>query len=173
MIEGHAVAYHSPKCQFSGFNFIYSRTLSKEFSLNRIWSWKRDCHWKDLKPFWLHQRFNVDLYWLMITETEFFTGLENWLMFFWLRVMPWHDPSIIWWFVDWRRVSQKDTLSFLDRCSFLLLLQKKWTKEKEAGKDNLTSLSPIAQSHFPLQKTGCGSHLFRFTLAQSKHLSCW
>jgi len=42
----------------------------------------------------------------------------------------------------------------LDQCSFLLLLQKKRTKEKEAGKDNHTLFSPFAQSHFPLQKRG-------------------
>jgi hypothetical protein len=38
-------------------------------------------------------------------------------------------------------------------CHFLLLLQKKVTKEKEAGKENRYCFSPIAQCHFPLQKT--------------------
>jgi hypothetical protein len=38
-------------------------------------------------------------------------------------------------------------------CYFLLLLQKKVTKEKEAGKENRYCFSPIAQRHFPLQKT--------------------
>jgi hypothetical protein len=49
-----------------------------------------------------------------------------------------------------------------------LLLQKKVTKEKESGKDNRSCFSPIAQCHFPLQKTGSGSHLFRFALAPHK-----
>ena len=35
----------------------------------------------------------------------------------------------------------------------LLLLQKKVTKEKEAGKENRYCFSPIAQCNFPLQKT--------------------
>ena len=38
-------------------------------------------------------------------------------------------------------------------CHFLLLLQKKVTKEKEAGKENRYCFSPIAQCNFPLQKT--------------------
>ena len=36
-----------------------------------------------------------------------------------------------------KRVSQKGTQFFYIDCNFLLLLQKKVTKEKEAGKDNL------------------------------------
>ena len=50
---------------------------------------------------------------------------------------------------------------FLVYCHFLLLLQKKVTKEKEAGKENRSCFSPIVQCHFPLQKTGNGSRLFR------------
>jgi hypothetical protein len=38
-------------------------------------------------------------------------------------------------------------------CHFLLILQKKVTKEKEAGKENRYCFSPIAHCHFPLQKT--------------------
>ena len=63
---------------------------------------------------------------------------------------------------------KRGTLSFLVDCHFLLLLQKKVTKEKESGKDNRSCFSPIAQCHFPLQKTGSGSHLFRFALAPHK-----
>jgi len=46
-----------------------------------------------------------------------------------------------------------------------LLLQKKVTKVKESGKDNRSCFSPIAHSHFPLQKTGRSSRLFRFAHA--------
>ena len=63
---------------------------------------------------------------------------------------------------------KRGTLSFLVDCHFLLLLQKKVTKEKESGKDNRSCFSPIAQCYFPLQKTGSGSHLFRFALAPHK-----
>ncbi|MFN8211984.1 MAG: hypothetical protein U0T33_13600 [Bacteroidales bacterium] len=48
-------------------------------------------------------------------------------------------------------VSKGHPLIFL--CSFLLLLQKKGTKEKEAGKDNRFCFSPFAPGPFPLQKT--------------------
>jgi len=47
-------------------------------------------------------------------------------------------------------------------CHFLLLLQKKVTKEKESEKDNQSCFSPVAQSHFPLQKTGMVRAFFGF-----------
>jgi len=69
-------------------------------------------------------------------------------------------------------VSQKVILSYLVFCHFLLPLQKKVTKEKEPGKDNRSCFSPFARGHFPLQKTGHGSHLFRFAFAHSKGIDC-
>ena len=50
-------------------------------------------------------------------------------------------------------VCLKRVILFLVYCHFLLLLQKKVTKEKEAGKENRSCFSPIAQCNFPLQKT--------------------
>jgi hypothetical protein len=48
-------------------------------------------------------------------------------------------------------------------CSFFA--RPKNEPKKGTGKDNHACFSPIAQSHFPLQKTGHGSHLFRFATA--------
>jgi len=50
-------------------------------------------------------------------------------------------------------------------CSFLLLVQKKRTKEKDAGNDNRSLFVRPLHNALTRHQKGCGSHRFRFALA--------
>jgi len=69
-------------------------------------------------------------------------------------------------------VSQKGHPFFFSLMSLSFASPKESKKEKESGKDNRSCFSPIAHGHFPLQKTGHGSHLFRVAITHLKGSNC-